>query len=59
MRHTAATIMYTYVKEDILLLKSFLGHTSIVSTQIYTHLNNNELKEAVNKNPLNNYKKGE
>lgn len=59
LRHTAATIMYTYVKEDILLLKSFLGHTSIVSTQIYTHLNNNELKEAVNKNPLNNYKKGE
>ena len=59
MRHTAATILYTYVKDDILLLKNFLGHSSLASTQIYTHLNSQKLKEAVEMNPLNNYRRGE
>ena len=57
LRHTAATIMYTYVTNDILLIKEFLGHTSLASTEIYTHLNNNKIKEAVERNPLNNYKR--
>ncbi len=54
LRHTAATIMYQN-KPDILLLKEFLGHSSIKSTEIYTHVNSDKIKEAVNKNPLNNY----
>ena len=58
LRHSAATIMYIYVKEDILLIKEFLGHESLASTQIYTHLNNEKIKEAVEKHPLNNYKRG-
>lgn len=53
LRHTSATILYTYVKQDTLLLKEFLGHSSISSTQIYTHIHDLKLKEAVNKNPLN------
>ena len=59
LRHTAATIMYTYVKEDVLLLKEFLGHSSLSSTQIYTHMNNNKIKKAVESHPLNNFKRGE
>nr|DAG39806.1 MAG TPA: SITE SPECIFIC RECOMBINASE XERD [Caudoviricetes sp.] len=59
LRHTAATIMYTYVKDDVLLLKEFLGHSSLASTQIYTHLSNNKIREAIENNPLNNYKRGE
>ena len=55
LRHTAATLLYTYVREDTLLLKEFLGHSSIVSTEIYTHIHNLKVKEAVEKNPLNNY----
>ena len=55
LRHTAATLLYTYVKEDTLLLKKFLGHTSINSTEIYTHIQNLKVKEAVEKNPLSNY----
>lgn len=55
LRHSAATIMYTYVKDDILLVKAFLGHSSLASTEIYTHLSNNKIREAVEKNPLNNY----
>lgn len=58
LRHTAATIMYTYVSNDILLVKEFLGHASLASTEIYTHLSNIKIKEAVEKNPLNNYKRG-
>lgn len=57
LRHSAATIMYTYVKEDILLIKEFLGHTSLASTEIYTHLHSSNLKQAVEKNPLNFYRR--
>lgn len=53
LRHTAASLMYIYVKQDILLLKEFLGHSSINTTQIYTHICNEKVKEAVEKNPLN------
>lgn len=53
LRHTAASLMYIYVKQDILLLKSFLGHASLDSTQIYTHVYNKQVKEAVDRNPLN------
>lgn len=58
LRHTAATIIYNHSKGDVLLVKEFLGHTSLASTQIYTHLNNEKIKEAVDKHPLNNYKRG-
>lgn len=57
LRHTAATIMYTYVKEDILLIKNFLGHESLASTEIYTHIHNKYLKQAVERNPLNHYER--
>ena len=59
LRHTAATLMYMYVKEDTLLIKEFLGHSSVASTQIYTHIHNLKLKEAVDKNPLNDFKMNE
>lgn len=55
LRHTAATYMYKSTK-DILLVKEFLGHSSIMSTEIYTHVINDSVKNAVNKNPLSNYK---
>ena len=55
LRHTAATLIYKYVKPDLLLLKNFLGHESIVTTQIYTHVSNNKVKEAVKKNPLSSF----
>lgn len=46
-------MMYMYTTQDILVLKQFLGHKNINSTQIYTHVYNKKLKEAVDKNPLN------
>lgn len=54
LRHTIATKMYEQT-QDILLVKEFLGHRSTESTQIYTHISNKLVKEAVEKNPLANY----
>lgn len=53
LRHTAATLMYKYGKVDIRTLQKLLGHSNISTTQIYTHVDDSELKEALNKNPLN------
>lgn len=52
LRHTAATLMYRYGNVDIRALKDILGHTNISTTQIYTHLEDEDLKNAINKNPL-------
>lgn len=54
LRHTAATLMYKYGNVDIRALKDILGHTNISTTQIYTHLEDEDLKNAINKNPLSN-----
>lgn len=55
LRHTSASIMYQNTK-DILLTKEFLGHKTVISTQIYTHINNDMVKRAVESNPLANFK---
>jgi site-specific recombinase XerD len=52
LRHTAATLMYKYGKVDIRTLQSILGHSSVATTQIYTHVDEDILRKAVNKNPL-------
>lgn len=53
LRHTAATLMYQYGHVDIRALQEILGHESISTTQIYTHINKDLLREAVKQNPLN------
>ncbi len=52
LRHTAATLMYQEGGVDVLALKEILGHEQLSTTQIYTHINNKQLEEAVSKNPL-------
>lgn len=54
LRHTAATLMYQYGDVDVLLLKEILGHENLSTTQIYTHVADDQLRNAVNLNPLNN-----
>ena len=56
LRHTAATLMYKYGKVDIRALQELLGHESIATTQIYTHVDNEQIRTAVEKNPLSNFK---
>ena len=52
LRHTAATLMYQH-GVDIRALQELLGHKSISTTEIYTHVNNEQIRDAVNQNPLN------
>lgn len=51
LRHTAATLMY---KEgvDIRTLQKILGHSSVATTQIYTHVDDADMKAAIEHNPL-------
>lgn len=56
LRHTAATLLYQHGKVDILVLKELLGHVNVGTTEIYTHISNDMIKEAVVKNPLSNEK---
>ena len=53
---TAATLMYQYGNVDTLTLKEILGHKSIATTEIYTHLSNDILKNAADSSPLANIK---
>ena len=59
LRHTAATLMYQSGKVDIRVLKDILGHEQLNTTQIYTHVVDRNLEEAVENNPLSDvvYKK--
>jgi site-specific recombinase XerD len=57
LRHTAATLMYQHGDVDIRALQEILGHESVSTTQIYTHINDERLKKAVEKNPLSDFAK--
>lgn len=57
LRHTAATLMYQYGDADVLTLKELLGHSSTATTEIYTHLNDERVRNAVENNPLANINK--
>ena len=52
LRHTAATLMYQTGKVDIRVLKDILGHEQLNTTQIYTHVVNRNLEDAMDNNPL-------
>lgn len=52
LRHTAATLMYQYGNADIRSLQEILGHESVSTTEIYTHINKETLHNTVENNPL-------
>lgn len=52
LRHTAATLMYKHGQIDIRTLQHILGHSSVSTTEIYTHLDNEVLEQAIEKHPL-------
>ncbi len=52
LRHTAATLMYKHGSVDIRSLQEILGHESVATTEIYTHVDKQQLKMAVDSNPL-------
>lgn len=56
LRHTAATLMYQHGKVDVLVLKEILGHENLGTTEIYTHIVDDQIKSAVDANPLRRQK---
>lgn len=52
LRHTAATLMYQKGGVDLRVLQNILGHESLGTTEIYTHLSNKQLEDAAKSNPL-------
>ncbi len=56
LRHTAATLMYQTGNVDIRVLKDILGHEQLNTTQIYTHVSNKSMEEAMEENPLSGIK---
>jgi len=50
LRHTFATILYHNTK-DIKVLQDLLGHSNISTTQIYTHTDQKQKKEAIEELP--------
>jgi len=52
LRHTAATLMYQSGDVDVRVLKDILGHAQLNTTQIYTHVSNENMESAVAANPL-------
>ncbi len=53
LRHTAATLMYQN-GVDVRVLKEVLGHENLNTTQIYTHVSDIQIKQAMDMNPLAN-----
>lgn len=53
LRHTAATLMYQSTG-DVRVLKEVLGHSNLNTTQIYVHVNDENIKNALESNPLAN-----
>lgn len=52
LRHTAATLMYQQGHVDIRVLKDILGHENLGTTEIYTHVSNDQMAQAAEANPL-------
>ena len=51
LRHTAATLMYQN-GVDVRTIKEVLGHENLDTTAIYTHVVNDNLRDAAERNPL-------
>lgn len=51
LRHSCATMFYEN-GVDILTIKEILGHESVATTQIYTHIQNEQVKNAMFSSPL-------
>jgi len=56
LRHTAATLMLKS-GVDVRTLQELLGHEHLNTTQIYTHIENESLRDAAKRSPLSGYKK--
>ncbi len=59
LRHTAATLMHRHGNVDIRVLQEILGHENLGTTQIYTHVDNDQVRNAAESNPLSSFRNKE
>lgn len=60
LRHTAATLLYQYGGADVMVLKEMLGHENLATTEIYTHVENKQVRKAIENSPLSkNHRKND
>lgn len=52
LRHTCATLLYRSGAADIRLLRDILGHASVATTELYTHVLDEQLIKAMDSHPL-------
>lgn len=55
LRHTCATLLYRHANTDIRMLQGILGHVSIATTEIYTHIVDDQIIEAMDNHPLSDF----
>lgn len=55
LRHTCATLLYRS-GVNIKTIQELLGHVHIDTTEIYTHLDNQEVKDVMFEHPLAQFK---
>ena len=55
LRHTCATLMLKN-GTDIKVIQEILGHSSVETTKIYTHLYDKDVKKAMQEHPLQKFK---
>lgn len=58
LRHTAATLIYQSGAGTLLEIKEILGHENTTTTELYTHLNEELLRKAIQNAPLADFQKG-
>jgi len=52
LRHTSATLLHKHGGVDVKTLQEILGHENVSTTQIYVHVDDETLREAINTHPL-------
>jgi integrase/recombinase XerD len=52
LRHTSATLLHKHGGVDVKTLQEILGHENVSTTQIYVHVDDETLREAVKTHPL-------
>lgn len=55
LRHTCATILYKS-GQDIKIIQELLGHSSVNTTRIYTHLYDKDVEKTMHEHPLSKFK---
>ena len=52
LRHTSATLLHKHGGVDVKTLQEILGHENVSTTQIYVHVDDETLRNAINTHPL-------